>query len=762
MARLVSIVAILANHDIQGEENSMTQTTTFRLLTSAALSLCWAAPAFAQQAPADAGQNSATPAPPADDQPSAGIADIVVTANRREERLQDVPIAVAAYGSAELKASGANTVQDLGNLTPGLTIANQSAGITPFIRGIGAVDNTLGQEGAVAVYVDGVYMPSAYASLFSFNNIERVEVLKGPQGTLFGRNATGGLIHVITRDPGKNAQFEGSVSYGNYDTFKAQAYAAGPLTDTLALSVAGIFSHQGDGFGRNFTLNRDVGFGGNDRAIRGKLVWEPTDATTVKLSADYSLTKHSDLGSVKTFLPGAVSTLDGLGAPGGWWDVRGGAIEGIQTKQYGTSLNINHDFGGVSLVSISSVRKGKVVQSFDNDGTPAVALDAYIDSQRTRTVTQEIQLLSDPSSSIKWIVGGFFLDDRSSFAAPNGLGLFGSAVGTAVLIQNTIKTRSYSGFGEVTVPLGEQTEFTGGIRYTSDKRSIFGKTDVLTASTPGAPLFLSIPSVAQNNTENKPSWRAVLNHKFTPEIMTYLSYNRGFKSGNFNAVTASDAPFKSETVDAFEVGLKSKLFDNRLRFNLAAFYYKYSNLQLSVLQGFNLATINAANSRILGADLDGEFAFTNDLRLRFGASYLNTKFQDFPNAQCSSRSPGGITTLFVCDATGNNLTRSPKFTATLSPAFGFDTNFGRIDMSATYVYNSGFYWEPDNRIKQSSYSLLSGQVGWTDLSKRFGVKAFAKNLTNEKYALWMVAFAFGDEYAAAPPRTYGVEANFKF
>lgn len=555
---------------------------------------------------------------------------------------------------------------------------------------------------------------------------------------------------------------EGSFSYGNYETVKAQAYVAGPLSDTLAVSVAGILSYQGEGYGRNVTLGRDVGFGGNDHAVRSKLVWTPGDRTTVKLAGDYGLTTHSDLGSTKTFLPGAVSSLDGLGAPGGWWDVRGGAIEGIRTEQYGASLNVDHDFGGVSLVSISSWRRSNVVQSFDNDATPIVALDAYIDSQRTRTYTQEIQLLSDPANSLKWIVGGFFLDDRSSFAAPNGLGLFGSAVGTAVLIQNTIKTRSYSAFGEVTIPLGESTEFTGGIRYTSDKRKIFGKTDVLAASTPGAPIVLSIPSASQDNTENKPSWRAVLNHKFTPEVMAYLSYNRGFKSGNFNAVTASDAPFKSETVDAFEVGLKSKLFGNRVRFNLAGFYYKYSNLQLSVLQGFNLATINAANSRIMGVDLDGEVAVTNDFRVRFGAAYLDTKFQDFPNAQCSSRDAAGLTSLFICDASGNNLTRSPKFTATISPSYGFDTNIGRIDLSATYVYNSGFFWEPDNRIKQPSYSLLSGQVGWTDESEHFGVKAFAKNLTNEKYALWMVAFAFGDEYAAAPPRTYGVEVNFKF
>ena len=739
----------------------MKRSMTIQLLAGAAISVAGATPAFAQNA-GNGGQAGAAPQAVAQDTSTVG--DIVVTANRREERLQEVPIAVAAYGAQELHASGANTVQDLGNLTPGLTIANQSAGITPFIRGIGAVDNTLGQEGAVAVYVDGVYLPSAYASLFSFNNIERVEVLKGPQGTLFGRNATGGLIQVVTRDPGQKPEFEGTVSYGNFQTVKAQGYAAGPLSDTLALSVAGIISHQGEGYGRNVFLNKDVGFSGNDHAIRSKLVWKPDESTTVKLSGDYSLTTHSDQGSAKNYLPGSISSIDDTGGLPGWWDVRGGATEGVRTKQYGTDLHINHDFGGISVVSITSWRKSQVVQSFDNDATSAVVLDAYIDSQKTRTISQELQLLSDPSSRIKWIVGAFFLDDNSRFAAPNGLGLFGSAVGTAVLIQNGIRTRSLAAYGELTVPLGDKTELTGGIRYTSDKRSITGKTDVLGGSFQGAPLIVSVPTDPQTNTENKPSWRAVLNHKFTPDVMIYGSYNRGFKSGNFNAVSASDKPFKSETVDAFEVGLKSELFDRHLRFNIAAFYYKYRNLQLSVLQGFNLTTLNAANSRIYGLDLDGEIAATHDFHIRFGGSYLNTKFLGFdPDRlpQCSVRD-GGMTILGKCDPTGKSLTRSPKFTATVSPSYGFDTNVGRFDISATYVYNSGFFWEPDNRLKQPSYSLLSGQVGWTDPSQHFGLKAFAKNLTNEKYALWMVAFAFGDEYAAAPPRTYGVEASFKF
>lgn len=738
----------------------MKRATFTRLLATSAFVLAFATAAQAQQASSSGeAQDSEV-----EQESAAGqIGEIVVTATRREERLQDVPIAISAYGAAELAAAGAQNVQDLGNLTPGLTIANQSAGITPFIRGVGAVDNTVGQESAVAVYVDGVYYPSVYASLFSLNNIERIEVLKGPQGTLFGRNATGGLIHVFTRDPRRGQRtMSGSISYGNYDTVRAHAYVASGLSDTLAMDIALVKSYQGKGFGRNVTLDRDVGFMGNDSAIRSKLVWTPTDSTTIKLAGDYSLTTGSDLGAAKSFLPGSVSTLDGLPGTPGFHNVRGGAVEYIDTEQWGASLGITHDFGGISIVSLSSIRDSEVKQVFDNDATPIVFLDAYIDSQKTRTYMQELQILSDPSSPVRWIAGAFFLDDSSAFADPLGLGLIGGAVGTGALIKNRIKTRSYSAFGEVTVPLGQRTEVTAGARWTSDKRSISGRTDILDIPSPDGEIILSVPSVSQSFTENKPTWRFVLNHKFTDRVMAYASYNRGFKSGNFNTVSAADAPFRSETVDAFEVGLKSQLFDNRVRFNAAAFYYSYRNLQLSVLSGSFLTTTNAANSKIKGIDVDGEWAVTDNLRLRFGAALLDTKFDEFPNAQCSRREPNGVTVQFACDASGNQLTRSPKTTFNLSPSYTIDTGAGRFDATLNYVYNSGYFWEPDNRLKEPAYSLLSAQIGWTDPTDTYGLKLFGKNLTNTDYTLWTVAFALGDEYAAAPPRTYGVEFNFKF
>lgn len=698
---------------------------------------------------------------------SAGtIADIVVTATRRSERLQNVPIAISAFGAAELKSTGTANAQDLAAVTPGLMMANQSAALTPFIRGVGATDNTVGQEAAVATYVDGVYISSVYGSLFSFNNIERVEVLKGPQGTLFGRNATGGLIHVITRDPSQNSRVEGSVSYGSYDTVGAKLYATTGLGENLAADVALLYSHQSDGWGRNVNLNRDIGFAGNDFAARSKLVFTPDDATTIKLSADYSQTKGKDIGSVKNVLPGSIGN-DGLGTTPGFNNDRASYDEYANTKQGGGSLNIRHDFGGFTVNSITAYRKTQVVQAFDNDATPLRRIDVQIDNQTYRTFTQELQVLSPSSSPVSWIVGAFYMHDKSGFDGPVGLGLYGTDVGgTGVLIKGDIVTKSYSFFGEATIPLGEQTKLTGGIRYTHDKRTITGGTDLVGTNVPGdntVILTLAPRTTYPSFSEGKPTWRVSLTHNFTPDLMVYGSYNRGFKSGNFNTTAPSAPPFHSETIDAYEVGFKAETPDHRLRLNGAAFLYKYKNLQLTKLSGSSLFVTNATSADVKGIDLDGELVATDWLRFRFGAALLDTKFNSFTGAQYSVRNPDGSTTILQGGTlTGNDLTRSPHTTFNIGAFMSYPVAGGKINANANYVHNSGFFWEPDNRLKQPSYGLLNAQIGWSAQNDRWGVNVFGKNLTDTHYSVWQVATRNGDRYAPAAPRTWGVELNFKY
>lgn len=731
------------------------------LLATASFALALGTQAHAQDAANSEPQNA---------EDTGGVQDIIVTATRRGENLQDVPISVSAFSASDLAATGTSNAQDLAAVTPGLTMANQSAGITPFIRGVGAVDNTVGQEAAVATYVDGVYISSVYGSLFTFNNIERVEVLKGPQGTLFGRNATGGLIHVITKDPSQSTSMQGAVSYGNFETVGAKAYVTGGITDTIAADLAVVYKYQGEGWGRNVNLGRDVGFGGNDFAIRSKVLFSPSEATTIKLSGDYSQSKGSDIGSMKDVLQGAVSNLDNLGPTAGFYNNRAGYDEYVNTKQWGGSLNIKQDFGGISLVSTTAYRDTKVVQAFDNDATPVRAIDVLIDNQYAKTFSQEVQLLSDSASTIQWIVGAFYMDDESGFADPVGLGLYGTDVGgTGVLIKNVIKTKSISAFGEVTFPLGEKTQIIVGGRYTKDKRSVSGRTEIVTSNvipgeaTPSGVVFLTLPATPASFSKGQPTWRAILNHKFNEDIMAYASYSRGFKSGNFNTTAAGDVPFGPEKLDAFEVGLKSDCLDGRLRFNAAAFYYKYDGLQLNKLSGSTLLTTNAASATIKGIDFDGELALIDALRIRFGGALLDAKFDDFTGAQFSVRNPNGTTTLLQGgDLSGNRLTRSPKATFNIGAFVNIPTNFGSIDANVNYVHNSGYFWEPDNRLKQDAYGLLNAQLGWKDPDSNLGLKLFAKNLTKTEYDVWQVATGNGDLHAPASPRTYGAELSFSF
>jgi iron complex outermembrane recepter protein len=236
---------------------------------------------------------------PTDASASGGLEEITVTANRREERLQDVPISVAAFSAAQLNASGVQNIQDLAQITPGLTMTQQSGALTPFIRGIGAVDNTVGQEAAVSTYVDGVYYPSVYGALFTFNNIERVEVEKGPQGTLFGRNATGGLIQVITRAPSHDTELEGSAWYGNYGSSDAKFYATTGLTTDLAADLAVIYHHQSEGWGHDLFNDQQVGFLPNTAGVRNKWLYTPTDRTNISVSLDYLNSDNGDIGNAK-------------------------------------------------------------------------------------------------------------------------------------------------------------------------------------------------------------------------------------------------------------------------------------------------------------------------------------------------------------------------------------------------------------------------------------------------------------------------------
>jgi iron complex outermembrane recepter protein len=651
---------------------------------------------------------------------TATIEEVVVTATRREQSLQEVPISVTALTEQTLKDAGINNAVDLSTQTPGLTLQKNAGGLVSFIRGVGALDATAGQESSVTMYVDGVYKPAPYGNLFGFNNVERVEILKGPQGTLFGRNATGGLIHLITKQPSQEAELSGSLSYANYDTVEAKLYGTTGLSDQLAVNFALYHHDQGEGYGTNVDTGNDV-YTTKETMMRAKLMFTPSEDTSIIFAADYTDSEASQ-GAGKQFLPGVVG-LDGATTyTGDYYNLTGSIDPLVDADGHTLALTIEHDFGPVTLKSITSDQRLSVDMDFDNDQTAIPIVDVNIAEQSYDTFTQEIQLLSNMDSAVQWIVGGFYLKDESGFDSPIGLGLFGAAFGGGgVAIQNLIETESMSVFGEATVAFSEQTELTVGVRYTEDERDIDGKTDILDGILTKN-VLLTLPSGSANEKFDELTYRAMLSHRLSDELMIYGSYSRGFKSGNFNTVDPLNEPFDPEILDAYEIGMKSDLMDRRLRINAAVFYYEYEDIQLTVFEGPTTRIVNAASAEVTGADIELTAVLTDYFDVTFGISILDTEIKKFPDATYFLPAPVGSIQVDNQDASGNKLPRAPDFTISVMPTLTLPLADGEFRAALSYYHSDGFFWDHQNFRDQESYDLLSGSIGWTAPSGRWGVR----------------------------------------
>lgn len=715
------------------------QTKTRALLMSSMMSMAaYAAPAAAQEVnQVDAADRAIS---------GGGLEDIVVTAQRREQRLQDVPIAVSAISATTLENSGISGTEALAGAVPGLLYTSTTGAGVPVIRGIGSSNIVAGDESSVATYVDGVYRPFRAGNIFSFNNVERVEVLKGPQGALFGRNATGGVIQVITRNPGFEPIFSLDLGLDNYETVSANAYVGTGLSDQVAWDVAVLSSRQQKGWGKNIGLGTDAYYT-NEFSVRSKLLWEPSDATTVILGADYS-DVYFDVPY--RLLAGSVA-LDGSEAPAGFRDARTSYKSGLDAEQYGVNLTIDHDAGWALLKSISSYQRFKGFNTPDNDVTPLPILNASLASIG-RAFTQEFQIASPGGGGIDWIVGGFFMSNKAGNNSVRLSGLALEGQGLQFTDTNAVqKTTSYSAFGQVSVPLTDRLSLTGGLRYTRDEQEI----DFAIQSDLG-----QLGAGSNRETFNNLSARGIIEFRPRDGLMLYASYNGGFKSGLFNTVEPTRPLVRPEKLNAFELGMKSQLFDNRVRFNVAGFYYDYSDLQVLHVVQASTVLLNAGKVETYGVDADLEWAATDRLTIRGGLSWLHGRYKEFddaPNSASNSPFPGN--TIDAIDAAGNTVSRAPEWQAIAGATYEATDN---LTLAANYAYTGRFYWDPDNRLTQRAVHMLNASVAWHDSSDRVGIRLWARNLLKEKFNSFATALPFGDIGQAGAPRTYGVTLSFDY
>ncbi len=707
------------------------------------------------------------------DQPAAEditLEEIVVTAQRREENLQRVPIAVTSVSADDLAASNVKSIQDLTTLVSGFVGPGDNGMQSPHIRGIGSQVGSPGLENSVALYVDGVYIGATTPALLGLNNIAQVDVLKGPQGTLFGRNTTGGLVQITTRDPSDVRAVEAELGYANYSTASASLYVNAPLNSSIATNLAIQTSNQGEGWGKNLLNGQDVYRTDLNLAIRNKWNFNLSDATKFQFVADYEKRNETGTfayrpitGSTVAIFNGPPNTPAAYTSTVAGWDVNSQTDQRNRTVAYGFSGRLSRDLGFATLSDTLAYRNSKFdLLAFDADKTP---LDNFSIDWHTsnKQWTNELQLASNSTGPLKWTTGVFYyhaVDDTfqpltwgTLAPSPPGLGKF-----QQVITTSEITTESLAGYGQADYKIASATTLTAGYRYSHDKHRLAGThaTIAATFSPPVTPLSNAFSKDSQ-------AWRLAVSQQLADAAMVYASYNRGVKAGGYNPVVVENVPYDDEQLDTYEIGSKLTFLDDRARLNVAGFYNKYKNIQVQRFEAAGPPTIyNGAGAKSYGVDVDFEVRPISALKIRSTFEALRSEFTNFTNADLLTALPGGGYSKIVGSASGNALPYAPEFTASLAPTYTIPVSYGSYDLSGTWSYSSGFTTTPGLELEQSAYNLLGASVQFTDSAERSFVRLWGSNLGDKEVAMNLSLSETGTYVGLLAPRTFGITVGAKF
>ena len=678
------------------------------------------------------------------------LEEVTVTAQRREENAQKVPISIDIVSGDDAELRGATNIQTLSATIPNLTNTGSFYSHT-YIRGVGATNGSPNNEPSAATYIDGVYMPSSFALFGSFNNIERVEVLKGPQGTLFGRNTTGGVVQIITADPKHEFGGQFEVGLANYDTINSQAYVTGGVTDKLAADVSVMYENQGSGWGRNLTRNIEI-YKHRNVAARSKWLYTPSEATRINVALDYVT---FDFSSGLAMLPGSINPADATITYAGRFNAYGDPTV-HHAEQRGVSARVDHDFSAVHGASITAYRHVEGYEFHDNDRVPARR--SYVQAYNFADyVMQEFQLSNLNPGKVTWLVGAFLYGNLVDANNPR------IETGTTVTpgqyreVYGRQKTRSYSGYGQATADVFTDTKLTLGLRYTKEDLTEDGK--YLNA----AKQLINGSPFNSTTSYNPWTWRVALDRQFRPDVLGYVSYNHGFKSGGYNLPTPERAQFLPETLDAYEMGggggggggLKSEVMDHRLRLNAALFYYDYKNIQVTIVPGGSGQIFtNAAAARNYGLDANLEFAATDHVTLSAGLGLLDAKYKDYPSAQGFTASGAAIN---LANASGKSLPFAPPVSGFVGASYRVPISTGEIRASANVAYSGRYFISPVEVPVMAGYYNIGAAVEWrSQADKPLGVRLWGRNLSDSYIASGTTSSSGGWYSSYSAPRTFGV------
>jgi len=679
-------------------------------------------------------------------QHATDIPEIIVTAQRRNERLEDVPVSVSTISGESLVAAGVASTRDIGQVFPGVNINQIGAYSSPNIRAIGSTLTGPGADNSVATYFDGIYLTSQPGLIFNLPDINRIEVAKGPQGTLFGRNATGGAIQIFTRDPefdftGLARATLGTLGRGSV-THSLEGFFTGPISESLAASLS--LSEQGsNGYARNLTSDRRLG--GQSESVHGKLLYTASDQLKFEASLLYSR-RNDDYAQAGKPLKG--NTVGVLIDPTLSFSKDHYRFN-LDLEPYLIVENIIGSFRGTlttsagTLTSLTAFVRNRVKRnSSDVDASPVTAAH-YLVPQFDNSFVQEITFTSVQMGALSYIAGANYYHDHSAI---DPLTIVGFAT-----LYNGSKTDAYGIFAEATLQATNRLKAIAGVRYSGERKIYDGGLPT--------PIF----RVGKKSFHDV-SPRASLVYELADRTNAYFTYSRGFKSGLFNNFSFSPVPVRPETISAFELGLKTA--SRRFSANAAIFYYDYKDLQVSVLSNIvDLpVTQNAASARLIGVEGDATLRLIEGLTLRAGFSWLpEAKYLKYPGAAANVPTGQGGNQSVSVIASGFRMIRAPKFTANANIEYERSLPGGNLTFNISAFYTDSFNMELLGRIKQSSYVTLNSSAFWSPNGSRFKFGVYGKNLTNEKNIFQLTTFGpSGDEINYALPREIGLSITRYF
>lgn len=703
--------------------------------------------------------------------------EIVVTAQKRESSLQDTPLAVTALTGATIEKSGTVTVQDIAAITPGLVVGgNAGFEYAISIRGISSAVAGSGADTPTGTYVDGVYLGRPVGAIFDLADIERIEVLRGPQGTLYGRNTVGGAVSVYTGKP--SHEFEGKLrgTVAERGIRRIAGAVGGPVVeDTLNGRISVSYSSS-DSWVENLT-GSDL-FDVESFIVRGVLEYMPSDDISFLLRADYGKVDDPFYGkniATESVSPPAVTPdlLEDFNR------VSLSDVSFMEREFYGTSLEVSVNFGEHILTSISAYRENEHVYETDTDGSP-LRIFRSANRENQHQFSQELRLNSPGGETLDWILGAYFFTE--TVVQDFYVDVLPAAVNFGRFSKN--KTSSYAAFGQADWHVSERLTATIGLRYSYESKD-FGFTFQPTPLTPDQigeayDRIVLFPQRAPYVTDTE-SWSAVtgkvgLSWQLTDDALLYGSISQGFKSGGFNFAPvnpAGDAPFDQEDLIAYEVGVKADVFDGVARANLSAFYYDYKDLQVRIpIEPGVILIENASDARVYGGEFELQVRPLDRLLIQGSLAVLHTEYSAFVQTggviPLCTGGESGVTSqnIAFCDVSGNELNRAPSYTFNVVVEYTMPIgDTGYLVPRVSYSYeDSVFYTEQNDHVfGHDGYETLDASLTYRSGSEMWSVSVFGRNLTNDRIYTHVVPIGTAPMASGInEPRTFGVSVNLDF